>query len=67
MVELHGRANVSKTTHTPIMKAYSKKHAYRRGVEGSPHQPLVSDPNNIEEKTYLLGKEYPPKKMDYSG
>ena len=28
---------------------------------------LNTRPKGLEEKTYILGKEYPPKKMDYSG
>ena len=68
MVELHGRGNVRYDSHTPIMKKkYHKSHAYRRGVEGSFPKGESPDPNNIEERTYVIGKEYPPKKMDYSG
>ncbi len=27
----------------------------------------TSPPKGMDEKTYLMGKEYPPKKTDYSG
>ena len=68
MVELHGNGNVRHDSHTPIMKQrYSKNHAYRKGVEGPQDGILVHDKNDIEERTYLIGKEYPPKKMDYRG
>jgi hypothetical protein len=68
MVELHGHANVRFDSHTPIMKQrYPKHHAYRKGTEGPQDGEIVPDKNEIEERTYLIGKEYPPKKMDYRG
>ena len=50
-----------------MKQRYSKNHAYRKGVEGPQDGILVHDKNDIEERTYLIGKEYPPKKMDYRG
>ena len=68
MVELHGKNNVSKDSHTPIMKKYYRpSHPYRKHTEGPYPNPEGDDGECISEKTYLLGKEYPRKKMDYSG
>ncbi len=71
MAEVHGTGNVNSDSNTPIMKKYPSNHPYRKHVEGPQDRPVIYDKNDIEddvnERTYLIGKEYPPKKMDYSG
>jgi len=68
MTELYKSGNVRCSSNTPSMKAhYSKDDAYRKNVEGPQDGVLKNDPNEIEEETYLIGKEYPPKKMNYKG
>ena len=54
---------------TPIVRnRLSHNHPYRKHVEPPFYKNgEEEDHNSIEEKTYMLGKEYPPKKMDYSG
>jgi hypothetical protein len=68
MVEQHGTGDVETDSNTPVIKqVYNQNHAYRKNVEGPKHEPVIYDKNDIEEKTYLMGKEYPPKKMNYKG
>ena len=62
--EQHGKGNVRFDSLTPIMKQkYPLNHSYRANTEG----PQDGELEDIEERTYSLGNEYPPKKMSYKG
>ncbi len=52
--------NLFKETTYGIKQSYPKSHPHRQ------HTSVGFPPDHIEEKTYLLGKDYPRKSMDYS-
>ncbi len=67
-VEQYGTGDVETDSNTPVIKKhYKPNHPYRKHTEGPKHRPVEYDKNGIDERTYSLGNEYPPKKMDYTG